>query len=236
MARRIREPPAARWRCGTGGVAAAVALVGLLVGSEGAVGQVKRRAVALPKPALEGDMSLETAIAQRESQREFEPGPLTPAALGQLLWAAQGTTTGGRRTVPSAGALYPIEVYAVVGLVEGIAPGVYHYRPTRHDLVLVEAGDRRDELATAAFQDWVADAPVTLVIAAVLDRTAVKYGSRAQRYVHMEVGCVAANVYLQATALHLGTTLVGAFTDRSVKRVLSLPAEHAPLGLMPVGR
>jgi SagB-type dehydrogenase family enzyme len=192
--------------------------------------------VALPKPALEGDMSLEAAIAQRKSQREFESGSLTPAELGQLLWAAQGSLRGGRRTVPSAGALYPIEVFAVIGSVEGTAPGVYHYRSSRHDLVLVEAGDRRGELATAAFQDWVADAPVTLVIAAVLDRTAVKYGSRAQRYVHMEVGCVAENVYLQATALELGTTLVGAFTDRSVKRVLSLPREHAPLGLMPVGR
>ena len=181
-------------------------------------------------------MSLETALAQRESQREFEPEALTRAELGQLLWAAQGTLTGGRRTAPSAGALYPIEVYAVVGSVEGTAPGVYHYRPKQHDLVLIESGDRRDELATAAFQDWVGDAPVTLVIAAVLERTTVKYGSRAQRYVHMEVGCVAENVYLQATALELGTTLVGAFTDRFVKRVLSLPKEHTPLGLMPVGR
>lgn len=192
--------------------------------------------MTLPTPVLEGDVSLESAIATRESQREFGAEPITRAELGQLLWAAQGTVPGGRRTVPSAGALYPIEIYMVVGAVEGVAPGVYYYRPARHDLVLHEAGDRRDELATAAFQDWVADAPLTLVIAAVVQRTAKKYGSRAQRYVHMEVGCVAENVHLQAMTLGLGTTLVGAFTDRSVRRVLSLPREHAPLGLMPVGR
>ncbi len=236
VAQCIREPIAVRWRNGTRRIAAGTALVMFMVGAEGAVGQVKQPVIALPAPALVGDMSLEAAIAERESQREFDAAALTLEELGQLLWAAQGTTSGGRRTVPSAGALYPIDIYAVVGAVDGVPPGVYRYRPRRHDLVLIEAGDRRNDVATAAFQDWVAAAPVTLAITAVLERTAVKYGSRAQRYVHMEVGCVAENVYLQATALGLGTTMAGAFTDRSVKRVLSLPKGHAPLGLMPVGR
>jgi SagB-type dehydrogenase family enzyme len=201
-----------------------------------AMGQARRTVVALPEPAREGTVSVETALAARESQREFESAALTLTEVGQLLWAAQGHTSGGRRTAPSAGALYPVELYAVVGKAEGLDPGIYHYRPRQHDLVLVEAGDQRVAIAVAAFQDWVKDAPVTIAIAAVIERTAVTYGSRARRYVHMEVGGVAENVYLQATALGLGTTFVAAFTDSTLARWLSLPRGQSPFGLMPIGR
>ena len=82
----------------------------------------------------------------------------------------------------------------------------------------------------------VATLTALLVIAAVFERTTQKYGERGVRYVHMEAGHVAQNVYLQACSLNLGTVLVGAFDDREVKRVLQLPQDEEPLGLMPLGR
>jgi SagB-type dehydrogenase family enzyme len=158
--------------------------------------------------------------------------------LSELLWSAQGvTSTAGQRTAPSAGALYPVELHLLAAHVEELPAGLYDYEPARHALFQRSSGDRRSELAAAAHQqDCVRAAPAILVIAAVLERTTRKYGERGVRYAHMEVGHVAQNVYLQAGALNLGTVLVGAFDDRAVKRVLQLPQEEEPLGLMPLGR
>jgi len=194
--------------------------------------------IALPKPRLEGEVPVERAMALRRSVREFAQEPLPLAAVSQLLWAAQGITDPpDGRTAPSAGALYPLEVYLVAGAVSGLRPGVYHYEPRRHRLVLESAGDRRAGVADAALgQDWVGEAPAIVVLAAVYQRTARKYGERAPRYVHIEAGHAAQNVYLQAGALGLGTTMVGAFRDEKLTGVLGLPAQVKPLGLLPVGR
>jgi SagB-type dehydrogenase family enzyme len=157
--------------------------------------------------------------------------------VSQLLWAAQGVTDAdGGRTAPSAGALYPLEISLVAGAVEGLSHGIYRYRPRRHELVRSAEGDRRSVLARAALrQDWMKAAPAILVVAAVYSRTTGKYGERGRKYVHMDVGHAAQNVYLQAAALDLGTTFVGAFHDNQVKQCLELPAAEHPLGLMPVG-
>lgn len=194
--------------------------------------------VTLPTPRLEGEVSVERALAARRSLRAFAPDPLPLASVSQLLWAAQGVTgPDGLRTAPSAGALYPLEVYLVAGAVSGVAPGVYRYEPRRHRLVQASQGDVRERVAEAALsQDWVAEAPAIVVLAAVFERTARKYGERAPRYVHMEVGHASQNIYLQATALGLGTTMVGAFRDEALARALALPAGVKPLGLLPVGR
>jgi len=194
--------------------------------------------ILLPEPSLEGNVPVERALAQRRSVRDFAPEPLPLTAASQLLWAAQGITDPtGLRTAPSAGALYPLEVYLLVGAVSGVRPGVYRYEPTRHRLVLEREGDRRGDVAKATFgQDWVAEAPAIVVVAAVYQRNARKYGERAARYVHMEVGHAAQNVYLQAGALGLGTTMVGAFHDERLARVLGLPGQVKPLGLLPVGK
>jgi SagB-type dehydrogenase family enzyme len=158
-------------------------------------------------------------------------------AVSQLLWAAQGVThPDGLRTTPSAGALYPLEVYLVAGDVTGLEPGVYRYDPRHHRLSLQSAGDSRAGVVQATLgQDWVAEAPAIIVLAGVYRRTSRKYGARAPRYVHMEMGHAAQNVYLQATALGLGTTLVGAFRDDKLARVLELPKHIEPLGLLPIG-
>jgi SagB-type dehydrogenase family enzyme len=181
---------------------------------------------------LKGTLTLEEALAQRRSIRSFDDQLLTRAELGQLLWAAQGITSpSGLRTAPSAGALYPLEVYAVT------PDGAYRYQPQGHQLVLQVQGDVRSALAAAALsQSSVSDAPTVIVIAAVYARTAQKYGQeRSPRYVHLEAGHAAQNVLLQAVALGLGAVPIGAFYDEQVKEVLRLPADQQPLYLIPVG-
>jgi SagB-type dehydrogenase family enzyme len=192
----------------------------------------------LPDVKRDGEVAVERALGLRRSVREFSPEPLSLAAVAQLLWAAQGITDPeGFRTAPSAGALYPLEVYLVAGAVEGLGAGIYRYEPRRHRLSLASAGDPRADVAKAALdQAWVAEAPAIVVLAAVYERTARKYRERTARYVHIEAGHAAQNVYLQATALGLGTTLVGAFRDPELIRVLGLPANAKPVALLPVGK
>lgn len=197
-----------------------------------------KQEVALPEPSLTGEVPVERALAARRSVRSFASEPLPLSSSSQLLWAAQGIThPAGLRTAPSAGALYPLELYLVAGRVSELKPGVYRYDPDRRLLVLVREGDRRAQIARAARgQDWIGEAPAILVIAAIYQRTERKYGDRAARYVHMEVGHAAQNVYLQAEALGLGTTMVGAFDDEALARELDLPAHEKPLALLPVGQ
>jgi SagB-type dehydrogenase family enzyme len=194
--------------------------------------------IALPAPRVEGSVSLEEAIAERRSGREFTDEPLSMAELGQLLWAAQGITSpqGGRAT-PSAGATYPLEIYVLCAEVTGVAPGVYHYRPATHDLLSVIGGDVRTSLCTASLeQQWVEKAPVDIILAAVYERTTERYGERGIRYVHLEAGHAAQNLCLQATSLGLGAVTVGAFSDDEVQALLHLAHDEEPLYVIPVGR
>ena len=163
---------------------------------------------------------------------------MTLAELAQLLWAAQGITSHwGGRTAPSAGALYPLETYVAVGNVEGLSNGVYKYKPERHELSKLRDGDVRLELGDAALQQvYVSKAAIHIVIAAVYDRTTIKYGDRGIRYVHMEAGHAAQNICLQATALNLGVVPVGAFYDDQLKSILTMPDNEAPLYIIPVGK
>lgn len=187
--------------------------------------------IELPSPRTAGELSLEEVLAARRSVREFTDDPLEMAELSQLLWAAQGLTAPwGGRTAPSAGALYPIEVYLA------IREGVYHYLPEGHRLELLDRSDVRSPLAAAALgQEAVADAPAVMILTGVYARTEAKYGDRAERYVQLEAGHVAQNVLLQAVALGLGAVPMGAFDDGAVKDVLRLPPDHDPLYLIPVG-
>jgi len=197
------------------------------------------RIVALPAPRLKGEMSLEEAVSRRRSRRGFKPSPLTLEQVSQVLWAAQGITSPeGHRAAPSAGALYALDLYVAVGGREagGLAAGVYHYDPQGHALERTLNGDLRPTLARLAVgQTFVAEAPLALVITAHYERISQKYGDRAARYVHMEVGHAAQNVCLEAEALGLGTVVVGSFQDEAISQALSLPAQHRPLYIMPVG-
>jgi SagB-type dehydrogenase family enzyme len=183
-------------------------------------------------------MSLQEALAHRRSVREFTQEALTLAEISQVVWAAQGVTTPQeRRTAPSPGATYPLEVYLVVGEVRNLAVGVYRYHPGPHRLELVAEGDIRLPVAEAAVgQTWISKAAMVAVIAAVFERTTAHYGKRGERYVYVEAGHAAQNMLLQATALGLGARPVGAFNDLGVSRLLLLPAGETPLYVIPVGR
>ena len=187
--------------------------------------------VSLPSPLVRGGRSLDEALAQRRSARDFAPRGLTQGQLGQLLWAAQGVTDPeGRRTAPSAGGLYPLEVYAAT------VDGLFHYLPAEHALRPLLQADVRAQLQAAAFdQAAVGDAPLVIVLTGMIARTEVKYGERAARYVDLEAGHAAQNVLLEATALDLVALPVGSFDDQRVRAVLRAPVSETPLYLLPVG-
>ena len=192
----------------------------------------------LPPPCLNGAVPLEQTLLTRRSIRTYSREPLIVEELAQLLWAAQGITHPQRyRTAPSAGALYPLELYAVVGHVVGLPAGLYRYRCIEHALELKSNRDLRPELCRAALnQRTVERAPVTFLMTAVYDRMTGKYGSRGVRYVDMEAGHAAQNLSLQVVALDLKAVVIGAFHDHEIKQAAGLPADEEPLYLIPVGR
>jgi len=197
--------------------------------------------IYLPSPSREGRVSLEEAIARRRSIRNFTPEPLSQSQLSQILWSAQGITDTSwqYRAVPSAGATYPLEIFVVCGAngAEGISDGIYHYNVDSHSLTLQSRGDAREELARAApGEESIYEAPVDIAICALYSRTLARYGTRGERYVHIEVGHAGQNIYLQATALGLATVAIGAFNDKQVREVLRLDKQCKPLYIMPVGR
>lgn len=203
----------------------------------GAMAQDKE-IIELPEADKTGQYSLGQLLQQRRSLREYSSQSVSLAEVGQLLWAAQGITDiRGFRTTPSAGALYPLELYIVAGNVSGLDAGVYHYQIRKHRLIQHLSGDKRKALARAALsQNWLAEASVVFVFCADYKRTSIKYGKRAKRYVHMEVGHAAQNLFLQAEDLDLGAVVVGAFYDDDVSDLLQLPSKYEPLVLMPVGK
>jgi len=196
--------------------------------------------ILLPRPSSDGKVSVEKAIKERRTIRDFKERILSLAHLSQLLWAAQGITDSvtGRRAAPSGGALYPLDIYIVIGEngVEKIETGVYHYLPKEHSISLISKGDRRKEIASASLgQRWMAKAPITFIITAEYRRITGKYGERGIRYALIEAGHVGQNLFLQAEALGLGAGIVGAFNDLEVSKVAGLPSKHEPLLIMPVG-
>jgi len=187
--------------------------------------------VNFPKPNLEGLMSLEQAIVSRRSRREFLAKSLTLEQIGQLAWAAQGQDASSKyRTVPSAGATYPLELFLVT------EEGLFHFLLAKHALEKLVDRDIRSALAAAAWgQGFIEAAPLTLIFAAQFTRTTTRYGQRGVRYVYMEAGHAAQNVHLQAESLGLGSVAVGAFDDASVSKVLALPDYLEPIYMVTVG-
>ena len=189
---------------------------------------------------IQNEMSVREAVARRRTVRNFSPRILREDQLMGVFWAAQGITDSirGLKAVPSAGALYPLEIYAFLGdrSVVGMGKGVYHYRPQQTDAVKVTEGDLRQELARACLsQMWMAQAPVSLVISAVYARTMKKYGDRGIRYADIEAGCAAQNVFLVGISLGLEAGIVGAFDDDKVRKLTGATQGTEPLLVMPVG-
>jgi len=218
--------------------AAALALVfGAKKGTAPELVPVSGSTMSLPKITDEAEIGLDEALRLRRSLRTFAPDAIDLKAAAALLWAAHGVSAQGHLTVPSAGALYPLEIYLVADHIEGLHAGIYRYNYRDHALEALLKGTVLKALASACFsQNWVSRAAAAIIITAVYERTTRKYGSRGERYVHLEAGHAAQNIYLKAAALGLGTTEVGAFDDNAVKRVLGLPPQVAPLAIMPVGK
>jgi SagB-type dehydrogenase family enzyme len=205
--------------------------------------------IRLPPPQLNGEVSLEEAIAKRRSVRRYRAEPVALSQLSQILWSAQGIT--GRRmfrAAPSAGATYPLEIFVFVGkqgvivseakqAPEELQAGIYHYEVDSHSLSLHKSGELRPDLARAALdEEFIIKAPVDIVICALYYRTSYRYGRRGERYVHIEVGHVGENIHLQAMALGLATVEVGAFHDEEVREILGVEEQIKPLYIMPLGK
>lgn len=207
--------------------------------SESGMRPLQGNIVQLPEPRLESNMSVEQALRDRRSVRSYKNQPLTIAEVGQLLWAAQGVTdkSRGYRTAPSAGATFPFEVYLVAGDVTGLTAGIYRYECPHHRLMLRREGDFRAKLSESALgQSSITNGALNIVLTGIYERTTQRYGDRGIRYVHMEAGHIAQNVFLQAVALGLGSVPIGAFNDGNVQKSLDIPKNEIPLYILPVGR
>lgn len=190
------------------------------------------RTITLPKPKAKGVVSVEEAIRKRRSVRSYSSKGLTLEDISQLLWACQGITDDkrGLRAAPSAGALYPLEIYLAKN------DGVFHYIPDGHELETLSAKDVKPELARASLgQSYVEEAPVDIIICAVYNRITSRYGQRGVLYTDIEVGHAAENVFLQAVALGLDSVPIGAFDEAAVAKILDLPKDTRPLYILPVG-
>ena len=221
------------------GLASAVVVM-LCAAALGAPGQAESGdVIRLPEPQRTGAVSVEEALEARRSVRRYASVPLELETIGQLSWAAQGITRPGPgyRTAPSAGATFPIEIDLLIHGLDELEIGVYRYLPEEHALRKRFSGDHRSALRWAALrQRQVVDAPVVMVISGVTARTEDRYRGRAERYVYMEAGHVAQNVYLQGVSLGVGTVVIGAFWDAQVSRVLRLEDGEAPLYILPLGK
>ena len=202
--------------------------------------------IHLPAPQKLSSVTVEEAILLRRSIREFREDPIKLEHLSMILWAAYGITDPKRgfRAAPSAGATYPLELYIVIGVnsvytSDGgyLEAGIYRYIPHTHSLANLKKGDVRKSLMKAALhQKWIEEAPVSIVICAVYDRTTRYYGERGRsRYVPIDVGHAGQNIYLMATALGYGTVAIGAFRDSEVAEVIGSKVDETPIYIMPVG-
>ncbi len=186
--------------------------------------------IDLPEPQFT-NLSLEQCIQIRRSIRSFENKELSLQQISNLLWSAQGITdtVNDLRAVPSAGATYPLEIFIAK------KDGLFRYVPAGHRLKKEIEGDLRKAIARACLnQMFIANAGAVIIITAVFQRTAWRYGERAYRYINNEVGHCAQNIHLEAVALGLGSVPVGAFEDAKVKELLGLKEEE-PLYVIPVG-
>lgn len=214
----------------------------MVIAMGGQNSEEKSNMIQLPSPILKGTISVEEAVNARRTRRDFSDQPLTLEEWGQILWAAQGITSDGnikKRTAPSAGALYPMELYLILGkgLSNSLSAGIFHYVPTKHALEQISDKNFAKGVAEASLhQSWMAEAPGMILITAEYSRITGKYGKRGIRYAHIEAGHVAQNCLLQAESLNLNVGIVGAFQDQELMDLLPIPKEHEPILILPIGR
>lgn len=194
--------------------------------------KLARPIIRLPQPHYDSNISLEKILLARRSIRNFINTPLSEENVAQLLWATQGITSPqGFRTAPSAGGIYPLEVYVVTNV------GLYRYLPKEHALEQISTDDLQKIVwQNGLKQKALLEASAIFVICGDFNKTAAKYGKEAKRYVLMEAGHAAQNLLLQATSLNLGSVIIGAFNTKNLGRALNIPAQFQPLTLIAVGQ
>lgn len=216
-------------------------MVNKSVGNERAAPAADAGTVQLSRTFLPGRLSVLDAIRARRSVREYSREAVSLAELATLLFTTQGVTAEQdwkKRAAPSAGALYPMETHLIVNNVTGLRPGHYRYLPERHELVLVRPGELGKELRDRALnQAYLEEAAVVFAWTAIPARMAVKYGGRGIRYIYLEAGHIAENLYLQGTSLGLGVVAIGAFDDDGLNEILGVDGQNEPsIYLAAVGR
>ncbi len=181
----------------------------------------KSSVIKLPKPDYSKGVSVEEAIMSRRSVREFSNKPLKVEQLSELLFASYGIT--GKeihqmlRSAPSAGTLYPFDIFVVINNVKEIQPGIYLYDAFTHSIKSIKKGNFGKRISEAALgQEFLESAAVVFVLSAVPDRMTNRYGERGWRYIYMEAGHISQNIYLEAVSLKLGSVSVGAFIDEEI--------------------
>ena len=186
--------------------------------------------IQLPKPNFKGKKSLDECIYERESVRNYRDKEIEIEKISQILWASQGKK-GQKRTVPSAGATYPLEIY--VNMKDN---GFFHYNLEKHRLELITKDDLSENLAEASWnQRFIAESYIVVIMCAEFSRTTQRYGQRGRRYVFIEVGHCAQNVHLEVVALSLVSVPIGAFDDDKIKTILNIPKNIEPLYIIPIG-
>ena len=196
----------------------------------------------LPSPQLTGNMSVEQAIEDRRSVREYNDEPINISDVSQLLWAGQGITDPqyGLRAAPSAGQVYPLELYVIVGTggVTGLPAGEYLYVPENNTLEKLINGDLRAQLATIADgQPWVQQGQVDIVITGNYQKMIDKYPDvpLSTRFVNLEAGHVGETIYLQAEPLGLATVSIGSFNENQMISLMHLQVNEEPIYIFPIG-
>ncbi|HOK41363.1 MAG TPA: SagB/ThcOx family dehydrogenase [bacterium] len=199
----------------------------------------EQKIIKLPKPENISKISIEEALLKRRSIREYKDEALTIKEVSQILWSAQGITEPKKkfRTAPSAGAIFPLNIYLVVNKVENIEKGIYKYLPETHEIIQFLNEDKREDIYKACLQQsCIKNGAIIIVITGNFEKIKKRYSERGVRYTYIEVGHCSQNIYLQCVSLNLGTVAVGAFYDEEVKKILKLPDEEEPLYLMPIGK
>jgi len=204
-------------------------------GSQTAIAQekeTKTETIQLPEPKYDGEVSVEKALLERRSIREYKEDSLTLSEVSQILWAAQGITDPktGHRTAPSARATYLLNVYILPGKVIGLPVGLYQYQPTHHELLKMVGGDMKAKLFEAAGQAPIQNAPAALIITGLTAKT------KNPNWFYLEAGHAAQNVYLEGVSLNIGTVVMAGFQEDAVKKALNLPADETVIYIMPIGK
>ena len=194
--------------------------------------------IMLPEPQRISNFSLEEALQKRRSRRNYSGEPISLEQLSQLLWSAYGITKEPfYKTVPSAGACYPMTIYVSVVKVKGLKSGFYQYIPKEHQLELISTDNFTDQIYTCGYnQGCLRNQAITILMSADFDKITTRYGKRAYRYTYMEAGHISQNIYLQTESLDLATVAVGAYDEETLNKILPIPNKEDIIYLMPVGK